>query len=167
MLMWGGLTQLPPFHHHPQPRHKRSPCRLQGSPGFIREWRGRARVLRPPTLLPARVPVKSLPGQRLATQAGRSLRGADWSSGGPSGRPPQRMIWLVKLRLSSLCGRTIEFRMSTSAGIRTRQPAVWTRAPGRSHGDGRRGAMSWGPLPSGGAVDPSLPICAPCDLHRT
>ena len=35
---------------------------FQGSPGFIREWRGRARVLRPPTLLPESVPVKSLPG---------------------------------------------------------------------------------------------------------
>lgn len=54
------------------------------------------------------------------------------------------MIWLVKLRLSSLCGRTIEFRMSTSAGIRTRQPAAWTRAPGEAMGRGGKGQGGWG-----------------------
>lgn len=92
-------------------------------------------VLRPPRALlacgdPAWLPL--LWSSRMeAGQAGGSLKGSGWELGvggwGPPGSPPQRMIWLVKLRLSSLWGRTIEFRMSTSAGIRTLQPAVGTR----------------------------------------
>lgn len=139
--MWGGLTQLPRFPPHPQPRHKRSPRWLQGSPRFIREWRGR-----PPVTRVAPHDVKSLPGFlqslldrgwpcRQKPQGCRQER----KGGGGSWQPLQRMIWLVKLRLSSLCGRTIEFRMSTSAGIRTRQPAAWTRAAGGGRGEGRGG----------------------------
>lgn len=121
MLMWGGLTQLPLLYLHPQPRHKRSPSWLQGSRGFIWGWGGRPGV----------------PGHTHGSLRGGFLRsfldragqagGIPQESGWSPWAAPHRMIWLVKLRLSSLCGRTIEFKISTSAGIRTRQPEAWRR----------------------------------------
>lgn len=50
-----------------------------------------------------------------------ALRGV---GGVPSSSLPQRMIWLVELWLSSLCVKTIEIRMSSSAGIRMQQPRM-------------------------------------------
>lgn len=134
MLMWGGLTQLPLSYLHPQSRHKRSPSWLQGSQGFIWAWGGRPEV---PGHTRGSLQGRILPGflrsfLGRAGQAGSSPKGSGQESWGPLQSTPHRMIWLVKLRLSSLCGRTIEFKMSTSAGIRTRQPEAWARAPGAS-----------------------------------
>lgn len=80
--------------------------------------------------------------------------------GGGSGGPLQRMIWLVKLRLSSLCGRTIEFRMSTSAGIRTRQPAVWARAPTGGRGGRRSGRGAGGHCCQEGSLPAHLALAS-------
>lgn len=109
-------------------------------PRFIGVYLGVERVARRPwphTWLPAREDSVWFPQIPFWRERARQAAARRKASGSPRGvavrQHPHRMIWLVKLRLSSLCGRTIEFKMSTSAGIRTRQPEAWARSPGAGH----------------------------------
>ena len=136
----GGPDSAAPLLPPPQSRHKLSPRWLQRSWGLLGSGEGGQQFSAHPHCSWS---VEILPGSPRSI-LDRRWMGKGGRGGGGSGSPLQRMIWLVKLRLSSLCGRTIEFRMSTSAGIRTRQPAVWARAPRGGHGEGRSGQGAGG-----------------------
>lgn len=130
--MWGGLTQLPLRTSTPSP----------GASGGVQAG---SRVHRGLFGSGEEGQVSLAASQVLSgrSRPGRQRPKGEWAeSRGPFWQHPHRMIWLVKLRLSSLCGRTIEFKMSTSAGIRTRQPGAWTGNRAREVMGRRAGATA-------------------------